>query len=99
MPINLSGFLCRCSKETFSILLFSILPNLVVTFEFFNPMVCGVFISIHMDLEGLVTEVQNMKNCPIIDVESCTSEFLLNTNTSQMCCGDDILPDGFMIVH
>lgn len=52
-----------------------------------------------MDLEGLVMEVQNMKNCPIIDVESCTSEFLLNTNTSQMCCGDDILPDGFMIVH
>lgn len=52
-----------------------------------------------MDLEGLVMEVQNRKNCPIIDVESCTNEFLLNTNTSQMCCGDDILPDGFMIVH
>lgn len=46
-------------------------------------------------------EVQNMKNCPIIDVESCLNDFLVNTNTnsSQMCCGDDILPDGFMIVH
>lgn len=52
-----------------------------------------------MDLEGLVMEVQNMKNCPIIDVESCMNESLLNTNSSQMCCGDDILPDGFMVVH